>query len=394
MRVLIFSVTVIIFFGLLQILFFRLFHKDWWQKRWLRNASWTLPLIGIIGVSGWAFGEYRAIDLITFPSATLAVLAFILEFALILSLPVSGLLRLFNFIIDKIRQRVATDDTPVDTRRRQIIGSTAAAVPLVALSAGAVGMIRAESYVDVSLRRIALQNLPEELNGFRILHLSDIHLRHYVTLDDLETVLTDAEPFKPDLTLVTGDIADDLSKLSDALKMIDQLNSPLGAYASLGNHEYFRGVDNVMSIFDKAPVPLFVDKGITLNHNKYPIFIGGIDDPRRMGPKEHSFFRTTIDKMMVDAPSDIFSILMSHRPDALDYASETGINLVLAGHTHGGQIGLGDRSLFESFWPDRYLWGEYRRKNTTLYTSSGVGHWFPFRLGCPAEAPVIELVKA
>jgi predicted MPP superfamily phosphohydrolase len=89
-----------------------------------------------------------------------------------------------------------------------------------------------------------------------------------------------------------------------------------------------------------------------------------------------------------------FKILMSHRPDAFDYAASQGINLTLAGHTHGGQIGFMGRSLFDSYWADRYLWGEYRQGRSALYTSSGVGHWFPFRLGCPPEAPIIELRRA
>jgi uncharacterized protein len=84
---------------------------------------------------------------------------------------------------------------------------------------------------------------------------------------------------------------------------------------------------------------------------------------------------------------------MSHRPDAFDHAAVRGIDLTLAGHTHGGQIGMFGRSVFESYWPERYLWGRYERNGSQLYTSAGVGHWFPFRLGCPPEAPVIELTR-
>ena len=68
------------------------------------------------------------------------------------------------------------------------------------------------------------------------------------------------------------------------------------------------------------------------------------------------------------------------------------MNLTLSGHTHGGQIGLGGRSIFEYLGgPGQYLWGEYNSGSGKLYTSAGVGHWFPFRLGCPAEAPVLVL---
>jgi predicted MPP superfamily phosphohydrolase len=103
--------------------------------------------------------------------------------------------------------------------------------------------------------------------------------------------------------------------------------------------------------------------------------------------------RQSIGKSIKDSVSDEFKVLMSHRPRALDVAGEFGVDLILAGHTHGGQIGLNGRSVFEGVMKERYLWGKYQKGSAKLYTSSGVGHWFPYRLGCPAEAPIITLVK-
>ena len=394
MRIIYFVIFTVSFFGLLQVIFFRLFHKAWWQKKWLRRSAWGLPLFGIIGLSMWGLGEYNRIDLITFPGATIAVAAFIFEIALVITLPFSGLIRLGNYFMERFSGTRKVAPEPVDERRRQILLSTAAALPLIALSGGAAGMIRAQAGVNVYLRPIAVHNLPPELLGMRILHLSDIHLRHYVTLSDLEQVLANASMFNPELVLVTGDIADDLAKLPDAIKLIEQLHPPLGSYACMGNHEYFRGPEEVVRIFDRFETPLFINQGMTRYRNNRAFFLGGIDDPRHMGAKDTDFFKSTLDKTMVDSPSETFSIMMSHRPDALDYGSEIGLNLILAGHTHGGQIGTGHRSLFEPIWPDRYLWGEYPLGKTILYTSSGVGHWFPFRLGCPPEAPVLELTSA
>lgn len=391
MKILIFSTILIFVFGLFQILFFRFFNKDWWEKRWIRRASLYLPVFGIISVLFWGIGEYNTQNWLIFPGAIVAILTFIIEFCLILSLPISGMIKLLSWLFNKIKQ---PDKSQLQKSRRTFLKSASAAVPLFTLSLGAGGVVRAMSPTRIYRRPVKFNNLPPQLEGLKIFHLSDIHLHHYVTLSDLEDMLLEAEQFKPDLTLVTGDIADNLLLLPDALKMIEQLNSPLGSYAILGNHEYFRGAEKVKQIFGKSNTPLFIDQGTTIQVNDFPLFIGGIDDPRAMGAKEHSFFRERIDKTLLAQPSEAFSILMSHRPDALDYAAEVGLNLVLAGHTHGGQIGFNGRSLFESNWPDRYLWGEYRLKNSLLYTSSGAGHWFPFRLGCPAEAPVITLEKA
>ena len=110
-----------------------------------------------------------------------------------------------------------------------------------------------------------------------------------------------------------------------------------------------------------------------------------------MGAKNDEFFQKTIDETLTPVATGDTVVLMSHRPDAFDYAASKDVHLTLAGHTHGGQIGFMGRSVFETYSSGNYLWGEYTLGNSRLYTSAGAGHWFPFRLGCPTEAPVIEL---
>lgn len=393
MRVVAVAVLLVMFFGLLQVLFLRLFVKEWWQNKTIRNLAWGLPVAGIIGTIFWGVGEYHTNDLILYPAAFFTVFIFILELCLTISLPFSGFFKFVNFGFDYVKNSPKENDSAVDKNRRKILHSAAAAVPLLALASGTAGVFQTLHSVKVNLKPIQFANLPDDLDKFRILHLSDIHLRHYITLSDLEDVLLCAEQFSPDMILLTGDIADDLKLLPDALKMVAQLKTPYGSYASLGNHEHFRGVQAVRFHFDKSSVPLFVNYGETIQVGKSSLFIGGIDDPVRMGAKEHQFYQKTIDETYNFEYGSDFKVLMSHRPDALDYAAKVGINLTLAGHTHGGQMGIGGRALLESYFPDRYLWGDYSIGESKLYTSSGMGHWFPFRLGCPAEAPIIELVK-
>ncbi|MBK7142821.1 MAG: metallophosphoesterase [bacterium] len=384
-------ITLII--GLLQILLLWGFNRDWWRKRSIRWSSLMLPVVTLVAMGLWGLGEYYQNQWLSRPGMLLTALAFVLQFALLLSLPVSGLFHLINRLIDHLIRHRKTD-TAVDSNRRIILKGIAAAVPLATVTAAGAGFTRSFGSVNVFTKSIRIDDLPPSLEGYRILHLSDLHLRHYTTLEDLEDVLTRAREFNPDLVLVTGDVADDLGQLPDALKLIEQFKAPNGSFATLGNHEYFRGVEQVKSIFDQSAVPLFINQGTHVQVGGTSVFIGGIDDPRRMGAKETTFFQTTIDQTLEESHTDAFRILMSHRPDAFDHASEQGIALTLAGHTHGGQIGFMGRSVFDSYWEDRYLWGEYRRGKSVLYTSSGVGHWFPFRLGCPPEAPVLELHRA
>ena len=253
-----------------------------------------LPLAGIIGVSLWGFGEYWTIDWLAYPGAITAVIVFISEFCLIISLPVSGVVHFINWSWEKLFSSKEKPERPLDKNRRLFLRSTAAAIPLVTLSGGGMGVWKALSTVNVFKKQIKFEKLPDNLVGMKILHLSDIHLRHYVTLNDLEEILIKAEEHSPDITLVTGDIADDLKLLPDALKMIHGMNSPLGSYACLGNHEYFRGLNRVYNIFENSDIPLLVDDGITVNKGNSSVFIGGLDDPRFMGAKDLTFFKTAL----------------------------------------------------------------------------------------------------
>ncbi len=388
------AVFLILLFGITQLLFLRFLNREWWQRKWIRVAAWTLPAAGIVFVTLWGWGEYHANNWLSYPGATGAILSFIFQLGLILSLPVSGAIHLINYLLDRLaRHRTKQPDVAVDHHRRRFLRVGAAAIPLASLSLGAAGMAAAVAGVKVYKRSIAIKNLPADMEGIKILHLTDIHLRLHITLDDLAAVIEKAGPFAPDLVVVTGDVADNLKMLPDALKLINGLGTPMGAYACLGNHEYFRGIAEVRRIFDRSAVPLLVNEGMSLKYRGAPVYVAGIDDPRSMVNYDYEFFRSSTETALRDRSDDDFVVLMSHRPAALDSSADAGVGLTLSGHTHGGQIGNWERSLFESFLPDRYLWGHYVKKQSHLYTSSGVGHWFPFRLGCPAEAPVIELTR-
>jgi predicted MPP superfamily phosphohydrolase len=391
--------TIVILFvlvpGLIEILLMRFFNKDWWRRPLIRRSAIALPIFGAVMIFLWALGEYLAFSWLSGITAVLAVLAFLSEVALMFSLPVSGIIHLVHRLkVRRADSRKRENVNEINQKRRDFLKATAAAVPLVTLAASVSGVTKSFGDVRVYKRELKIENLPADFEGFKIFHLSDPHLRHYVTLDDMEQTCRDAANFSPDLVLVTGDVADDLRQLADALRMVHDLKAPLGTFACLGNHEYYRGIEDVYRIYEKSPVPLMVDDAVTVKVKNSNLLIGSTNDPVSFGSKHQDFYRDSIDKILSRGNLADLSVLMAHRPDALDVASEAGFNLVLSGHTHGGQIGLFGRSLFENIWPDRYLWGEYTLGKTKLYTSSGAGHWFPFRVGCPREAPVIELHRA
>lgn len=395
--VLFISVVLLLLSGL-EIVFLRGLNRNWWDRRWIRRSSLLLPGFGIICICIWVTGIFMAVKPLMIFGATLAALTIIMILALILSLPVSGAIHFINDFIDRRRVK-----KPIEARkeqannvmpRRRFLKTAAAIVPVASLGTGASGVVHAFTDVYVHVKPLYFKNLPPDLRGFRILHLSDIHVGYFIWLDHIEQLLEEAARYKPDIIIATGDLSDRVDVYADVLRMFTQFKAPYGVFASLGNHEYFRGIRQIVKAYDQTNVPLLKDAGVEVPVQNSSLYLAGADDPMFIRRGDPSFYVDTINLAMQDSTSDSFKILLSHRPNALDHAAVVGIDLVLSGHTHGGQVGVLGRSAFEPIWPELYLWGLYQKQASQLYTSAGVGHWFPFRFGCPAEAPIIELRDA
>ena len=386
----IFSISILALLTLVNLALFKYFNKVWWQKKALRRANLILPVVGLVGITLWLTGYYIKHVGLSTAGSVLAVVVVVVLLALIISLPFSAV---FNRLSLKTTKKAPTDEEEnIDLSRRRILKGSAAAFPLVTLSAAGSGIAKSFLNTDVYILPLGFKNLPAHLEGLRILHLSDSHLGVYKHLDDYEEVLREAEKHNPDIVLLTGDIADDLDILPDALKMASMLKPPHGAFASLGNHEYYRGISKVLRAFDNGPVELLRSTGKTVELDGGRLHLAGSDDPVTMREVKYGFLNDSIQKALSGRPENTFTVLMTHRPEGFDPASEMGVELTLAGHTHGGQAGLNGRSLWSAF-TDRYLWGQYAKNGSQMYLSSGIGHWFPFRLGCPTEAPIIELTS-
>nr|MBN2277610.1 metallophosphoesterase [candidate division Zixibacteria bacterium] len=387
-----FSISVLAFFAIVDLIILKYLNKSWWNNRLIRRAIIIMPFWGIIGVAIWSGGRLTDLLLWTGIGSTLAITMLVFLMGLAVTLPLSGIINSLLLRMEG-RSRKKTATKLVDSNRRRVLKGLAAALPLAGMSAGGSGVIHAYGKTEIPRIAMKFKNLPPQMEGFKILHLSDSHLGIYKNLDDLEEILVKAEKYSPDLLLYTGDIADDLTILSDVLKLVDGLKTRFGKYASLGNHEYYRGIRDVIEIFDHSPIPLLRSSGVGINIDGATAYISGADDPRYMGKDNRDFLYQTIEEAVSGAPSDSFKILMSHRPEGFDPAADLKIDLTLSGHTHGGQVGYAGQSFWTSFMPERYLWGKYTREGGQMYLTSGIGHWFPFRLGCPTEAPLIVLTS-
>lgn len=365
----------------------RLLLPHWWRIRFVRWAFAGLTLATALGLADWYFGN----------SYILAWLMLPIVVAISSSLLFAGItwraLGRFAPAPPTPAPTPAPSPAPRLTRRNALHALTIA-MPTGAVAASAAGLLGAQLEQAMPRVRMRHPHLHTDLEGFRILQLTDLHLGVCLQLRDLERLLARAKTEGPDLIVVTGDMADHLDLLGPALDMLRAFRAPHGVVAALGNHEYLRGVRRVLHTFEKRDVELLVERGKSFRVGGADVFVSGANDPVVIDGDISRFMRGSVERAIDGAPKNAFHLLLSHRPDGFVPASDLGLDLTLSGHTHGGQVGLGGRSAFEPFMKDKFLWGPYVRGRSRLYTSAGFGHWLPFRLNCRAEAPVIILERA
>jgi len=424
----------------------RSWHRPWWSAVWVRRGAFAIVAAAYLGVLFRSLGQGRVLAGFKSPSATIAgsVLAGaggVLLMALFLTLPLAGLIRFIvrrvagdgAFAIEPVSapkseaaDRVASVE-PLSTSevgaseraprssaaearasigdlgvapapaplvaRRAVLEAAVAALPVAALGVGGAGVIGAFRPTSVVPRPMRFGELPPTLAGLRILQLTDLHLGAFMDPDGLEDLIERASAAKPDLVVVTGDLSDHLPWLPDALRRIETLAPRLGTFAVLGNHEHYRGVEEVRRAFDKSKIDLLMNEHRIVESGLERFTLLGVDDPAA-APRDKNFYERTSDLALDGAPSESFRLALCHRPSGFRALAARNVDLTLSGHTHGAQMGHGERSLLEGAMPDSFLWGRYALGTHQLYTSSGGGHWFAFRLDCPSEAPLVTLERA
>jgi uncharacterized protein len=391
--------------------------RDAWQARAVRAASALVAGYLVVVHARWAYGMHVESWPIAHESGIWALVALVPLVLLVWSLPIAGLvwqvLRGRPDVrapvtppsseeppcsaprepdaVERWRTVTATKADSPRLGRRQVAKVVASAVPLVTLGAAGKGY---ESGLRLPVLRpvpMPYPSLHPDLRGLTILHLSDLHLGFVRAAHDLEAVL-ERLPAQPDLVVLTGDVADDLHQLERALCAVRNVAPRVGVFSVLGNHEYLHDAEFARDAHRRARVPLLVGEGATVSVGNAKLHIAGADDPVRLHGDITEFMDATVASAMRGASEDAFRLLLSHRPEGFVAGARHGAHLTLSGHTHGGQIGFNGKSAFEPIWSERYLWGSFRRGRSRLYTTSGFGHWFPFRLGCPTEVPLVTLV--
>ena len=281
---------------------------------------------------------------------------------------------------------------PMVLTRRKALQTLPWILPGGAMVAASYGVFVESSRIVLRKIKLAIPGLPKELSGFRIGQVTDIHISRFQTqLHHLERGMELLARENLDLLCPTGDLCDEPRLHLDTLRIIRQVPARLGHIACAGNHElYLADPLTISRAYEKAQIQLLEEESVLVAGLR----IAGIGFAHsgRVPRLDQRLVPAQLETALKDRRQGEPTLLLAHHPHAFEHVGGHQVALQLSGHTHGGQVGLGGRSLLEPVYP--LIRGHYRGQDgvSQLFVSAGLGHWLPFRFGCPPEVVVIELV--
>ncbi|AEI62777.1 metallophosphoesterase [Corallococcus macrosporus] len=284
----------------------------------------------------------------------------------------------------------AAAPAPVDVARRRFLArATAGGAVLASGGVTGFGMWSAFHPPVVNEVAVKLPGLPKALDGFTIVHLSDIHVGPVIRRPFMDELVRRCNALRPDLMCITGDLVDGhVASLSPAVSALSELKSRHGTYFVTGNHEYYWSDAAWAEALEGMGVHVLRNRHVRIGDAAASFDLVGVDDwsAGKMG------FAQGYDLAAATAgrDSDRASVLLAHQPSNWKVAAQQGMGLQLSGHTHGGQFFPFTLAVSAIWEHDAGLFHEGDRH---LYVSRGTGFWGPpLRVGAPPEIVRVTLL--
>ncbi|MGI5939815.1 MAG: metallophosphoesterase [Thermoleophilia bacterium] len=256
-------------------------------------------------------------------------------------------------------------------------------------------------WIQVKHYTYSSTDVPAAFDDTRIVFLTDIHRGPFFSEDRVRRLVDRVNTMAPDIIMLGGDYASDGEDEASCLAQLTHLRAPLGRYAVLGNHDYekieYTDQTYVYDVYDPSPaidaieragLELLDNRGVWVERNGHRIRVGGVSDHRVGSPRLSPIVGGTTAEDLV--------ILLSHNPDYAEHIPQDYVDLVLSGHTHGGQV-----SFFGFYAPylpsengQKYRSGMVHNGSTTVIVSNGVGSYLPIRFFARPQIVVITLKSA
>ena len=289
-----------------------------------------------------------------------------------------------------IGKHLGAEVNPGRRRALNAAGNVLMAAPFVVMGYGAV-----VERLDFRVREldVPLPGLPLDLDGLRILQLSDIHLSAFLHESELARVIDMALELRPHITVVTGDLISSRGDPLDAcIRQLARVKSDAGTFGCMGNHERYARIEcYVVEAGARAGIRFLRGQAQTLRFGDSVLNLAGVD---YQPMSDRGRYLRGVERLVV--PGAV-NVLLSHNPDVFPVAARQGYNLILAGHTHGGQVTVEilDRSINPARFFTPYVYGLFRAGRSAAYVTRGIGTiGIPARIGAPPEVSVLRLRKA
>jgi len=316
----------------------------------------------------------------------------------------------------------AAAETVADPGRRYFFRAAAAAAGAAPFLGAMYGFAAERLNYQVRRVEIPMHNLPPALDGLKIVQISDIHLSSYMSRTQVRRAVDMANDLGADLAVVTGDLITGMGdSIADCVEEVRRLRAPLGTWGCNGNHEiYARVEDEAAYLYAQAGMKLLRHENTQITFKGAQFNLIGVDYQRERTSRGQR--QQTLPGVEPLVRRDMPNILLSHNPNSFNRAAELGIELSLAGHTHGGQIQVEilDHRLSPARFITDYIAGLYQRplfamaandrasaagdkspvtmhssSMARIYVNRGLGTvGAPVRLGVPPEISLLILRRA
>jgi len=244
--------------------------------------------------------------------------------------------------------------------------------------------------LSVTNQRIELRDLPDAFESLRIAQLSDIHHSETYSEEQIQRAIDQTNDLSPDMVVLTGDyITATRRYVPTVTKMLGALRAVHGTFAILGNHDFWVDAEWITRSLQKTGIEVLRNASTTITSKSDAIKLAGVDDLWMR--------QSDLKRAMKGTRSNETRILLSHNPEILPEAVDRKVDLVLSGHTHGGQVALPviGAPHMNSYYNGKTIAGHAIEGGTQIYVNRGLGTVFaPVRLHCPPEITVFELHRA